>query len=122
MALSVPVNGLEDGDKEPLIELFVKVGGGARSDLNPPRFYLSGPSASAGRAWILPRLEFGGEAFSSAAGGAMPRAPPPSPPASRPSLGWSKGPQSGRPTHRGGSSAPGSPYAVGGDVFNGYLV
>lgn len=30
MALSVPVNGVkENGDKEPLIELFVKVSGGA---------------------------------------------------------------------------------------------
>lgn len=28
MALSVPVNGLKDGDKEPVIELFVKVKGG----------------------------------------------------------------------------------------------
>ncbi|KYO25763.1 chloride intracellular channel protein 4 isoform D [Alligator mississippiensis] len=36
MALSVPVNGLEDGDKEPLIELFVKAGSDGESIGNCP--------------------------------------------------------------------------------------
>lgn len=64
MALSVPVNGLKEGDKEPVIELFVKVrrGGGSRLPRaptvgRPPPAAVFPPVPASGPGWGTGELQ-----------------------------------------------------------------